>query len=197
VPFLRISVDTKLVTTVATERRDFVTVRLGGTVVDDDYADLSVSAVVSASDRGPEHRTWIDQLPLTAGQCVDIDLVEEAIETDLGKSFGELYPNRSGSHLTTLIDKASAIADIRKCPALRTGYKFAFTSSAGKVEHFSTMAEDHGFSFGVLWTYRHPDRARVSLHSYTLASIENDLPGHYFVRDTVGLGAGVKFRLGP
>jgi hypothetical protein len=197
VPFLRISVDANLVAAVATEGRDFVTVLLGGTVVDDEYADLSVSAVASVSDQKPDHRTWIDQSPLIAGQCVEVELVEKATETGLGKSFDELYPNYNGSHMTAPIDKASTIADIRKCPALRSGYKFAFTSSVGKVELFSTMTEDHGFSFNVLWTYRHPDRARVSLHSYTLAGIETDMPGHYFVRDTIGLGAGVKFRMVP
>ena len=191
--FLRVVVDSLPLATVASAGREFLTARVGGTIVDDDYADLTVSSYNRTLESEPESLTWINQMPLRAGQCIEIAFLENGAESEPGKTFEELYPNHEGK--IEPIDKASLFADIRKYPKLRNGYTLAYLSNSIANQTFATAPGDHGFLLNVLWNFHHPDRVSVSFHSYTISGVEAEEPAHYFVRERLGVGSSVKLQL--
>jgi hypothetical protein len=57
-----------------------------------------------------------------------------------------------------------------KRPKFHDAFSFKFHSSAGTEYAGQTEPREQGFGFTVLWNSFHPERARVSLNSYTLES---------------------------
>ena len=75
-PFLRVSVDGQSVASIVTDGLELVSVHVGGTRVNDEYADLGVSGGVYFGDGASDHRIWVDQMPLSVGQVVEVALLE-------------------------------------------------------------------------------------------------------------------------
>ncbi len=71
-PFVRITVDDVEVTTVDTQGRDVVSVQVGGSRIDPDYADLGVIGGTYPDDGTMDHRIWIQQMPLRLGQVIGL-----------------------------------------------------------------------------------------------------------------------------
>ena len=59
-----------------------------------------------------------------------------------------------------------------------------------------TSVTEHGYGFHVLWSSHKSDRARVSLHSYTLESPKKRENGTYHVQEHIFYGQSVIFEVG-
>jgi len=193
--FLRVAVDGQPIASIATDGLEVVSVHVGGTRLDDEYADLNVSGGVYSGDRASDHRIWVDQMPLTAGQVLDVSLLERDTAVGEGRSIEELYPARETAEPPTSIDKAEFFADLRRQPQLREGFTVRLTSSVGTASMFSTTPDEHGFGFSVLWNNMHPERVSVSLHAYTIDSVESGEPGRDHVRERLPVGGTVRLEL--
>lgn len=193
--FLRVTVDEIEVATVDTRGRDVVSIRVGGTRVDDDYADLGVTGGVYDHEATTDHRIWIDQMPLRIGQVVGVAFVEEGVQTGQGRTIAELYPGQSEARTPSPADRVELAGELRRTVQTRLGYQVRLVLPDGRAATLTTESGEHGFGFGVLWNRYGPDRMRVSLYSYTLESIAAKVPGRHTVRETFPLGSAVRLEL--
>jgi len=194
-PFLRVLVDDVDVATLDTQDREMAAVHAGGTRVDDDYADLSVSGGVYDPDVGVDHRIWVNQLPLKIGQTVTVALLENAIATGEGRTVDELYPGQHSEVSGTAASRSELAEEIRRLPQLRDGYTVRVTWDDKSPITFTTSPDEHGFLFSILWHSRHPNRMSVSLHAYTIDSIEAEASGRTSFGEKVNLGSHVRLEL--
>lgn len=194
-PFLRVLIDDTDVATVDTHDREVVVVHAGGTRVDDDYADLSVSGGVYSPERGIDHRIWVSQKPLEVGQTVTVELLEEAVATGQGRTIEELHPALASNPSSTPIDRSELANEIRSLPKLRDGYTVRVVPNDEGPITLVTAADEHGFLFSILWNNGHPHRVSVSLHAYTIDGIEAEQPGRTSYRGRIHLGSSVRLEL--
>jgi hypothetical protein len=193
--FLRVAVDGQPIASISTDGLEVVSVHVGGSRLDCEYADLNVSGGVYPEDGESDHRIWVDQMRLIAGQVVDVALLERDKAVGDGRTIGELYPASESVPVPTPIDKAEFFADLRRQPQLREGFTVRLTSSVGTTGMFSTASDDHGFGFSVLWNNMRPERVSVSLHAYSIDSMESGESGRDFVRERLPLGGTVRLEL--
>jgi hypothetical protein len=194
VTYLRIAIDDIEVATVDTDGRDVVTIHVGGSRADEDYADLGVTGGIYDSGGVTDHRIWIDQRFLRIGQAVDVAFVERGLQTGEGRSLSDLYPDSVGRDPTP-IDPGELAKEERQALRVRDRYQVRLTITSGVAVTLVTSADDHGFGFHVLWSKWNPDRVSVSLHTYAIDSVANGEPGRYAVRENMSVGEAVRLEL--
>lgn len=192
---IAVSVDGIPVATVCTESYDVLTVRVGGTRIDDEFAELDVSGGTYPDQGESTYLTWVNSVALEPGQTIRIALLENGATSHPGKTIDELFPEEERATTSDFKPTPELFEEIRALPRLRAGYSFRFHATGGKSFTGQTAPEEHGFGFTVLWNSRHPERASVSLHSYTLDGLEQRGPMNDHVREHIHFGQEVSFEL--
>ena len=196
-PALRISIDGIEVATVCTDGYDVLNARVGGTRIDDELATLGVFGTSQPENGKSVYRTWVNEIPMKLGQVVAISFLESAPTSHAGKTIEELFPEEED--LDQEFDfkvTAEMFADLRAMPELREKYSFRLKSSSGASFAGESKPDEHGFGFSVLWNSFHSERARVSLHSYTLESLEiRNRPLEYLFEESMNPESTVTFEL--
>lgn len=194
-PFLKVTVDGTAVATVDADGRDIVFVRVGGSRDDEDFADLSVTGGIYDYGGTSEHRIWVDQMRLAAGQTIGVEFLDDATPCGEGKTIEALYPDLPEFREPSPLDRAELAAEIRGLPLVRDGFTLRLTGSDGMSATHATTAEEHGFGFSVLWNRQRPDRLSVSLHCWTIDSVAAEKPGRTLSRQKVALPGRVHLEL--
>jgi hypothetical protein len=189
-PFLSVKVDGIPVANISTDGLEVVTVNVGGACIDDDYADLSVSGGVYSGDTA-DHRIWVDQLPLSVGQVVEVTFMEQGTPSGTGRTIAELYPELE-SNPPALSAEGDPFAEARTSPRLRSGYTVRVVSNDRPPTALTTTPDEHGFGFHVLWNNLRPGYVSVSLGSYTLESVEKQAPGRDAFCERVPVGTQLR-----
>ena len=192
--FLRVTVDGQPVAVVDTEGRDVVTIRVGGSVIDDEYADLAVAAGTYPDSGENDYRIWIDQMPLTTGQFVEVAHLEDDLATGIGKTVEELYPDCPPEPAEPL-DRSKLVESMRSSPRLRNGYVFEYASPSRPANQHTMESNEFGFGFNILWSSARPESASVSLNCYSIASFAAEEPGRTVLRERLTVGGRVSLRL--
>lgn len=194
-PFLRVKVDSSVVVEIPTDDCNIIACRVSGTRDDDAFADLSASSGIYGQGADDVHRIWLDCHQLLPGQSVEIEFVAA------GNQVGEGMPFDSSGSLEkpadySLADELHALAqELRNQPWIRTAYKFRYEASHTTVVDCSMAEDEYGFGFNVLWNDVHPGRVSVSLHAYTIDSVEQQRNGRDLVRERVSLEQSCKITL--
>lgn len=194
-PFLNVTVDGAAVATVCTDGRDILNVRVGGSRDDEDFADLSVTGGVYDRNGTTEHRTWVDQMRLAAGQVIGVELLTDATSRGEGKAIEELYPDSPEFHWPSPSDRAELTAEIRELPLVRDGFTLRLVGSDGISITHRTAPDEHGFGFSVLWNRQHPDRISMLLSCYTIDSVAAETLGRILSSQKVALPGWVHLEL--
>lgn len=194
-PALSVSIDGVTIATVCTDGYDVLSVRAGGTQIDDELATLDVSGGSYPEDGESTSLTWVSELSLLAGQIVEVSLLENAPSTHQGKTIEELFPDEAPTEQIDFTPTAEFLAELRTRPKLRDKFSFRLALSSEPVFAGETKPEEHGFGFTVLWNSFHPKYARVSLHSYTLDGLESHGPMNEHVVERIHYGSSVRFQL--
>jgi len=194
-PALTVSVDGVTLATVSTDGYDVMSVRASGTRVDEDLATLDLSGGSYPESGESTYLTWISEVPLQAGQVVTVTFLEEALTSHAGKTIEELFPDEPPSTQTDFKPTADMFAELRAMPTLRDRFSFRLVSSSGTNFAGETPLDEHGFGFTVLWNSHNPERARASLHSYTLNNLEARSPMNNHVEEKLHYGDWVQFEL--
>lgn len=194
-PALSVSVDGQHVATVSTDGLDSLSVGARGTLVDEEIADLDVSGGSYPKSGDSTYLTWVSEVPLRAGQVVIVSLLESASSTLEGKTIEEMFPDEPPATQTDFKPTAEMYRELRARPKFREKYAFRFESSLGTNFAGQTKSGEHGFGFSVHWNSFHPERARVSLHSYSLESLETRGPMNKHVEERIYCGDSVRFEL--
>jgi hypothetical protein len=194
-PALSVFVDGKHVATVCTDGLDSLSVDARGTLVDKEMSNLDVSGGNYPSGSDAMHLTWVTGVQLRAGQVVTVSLLESAASTLKGKTIDEMFPDEPQSAQTDFKPTARMYTEVRARPKFREKYGFQLESSLGTKFVGETEPGVHGFGFSVHWNSFHPERARVSLHSYSLESLEVRGPMSKHVEERIYFGDSVRFQL--
>jgi hypothetical protein len=195
-PALRISIDGNEVATVCTDGYDVLNARVGGTRIDDELATLGVAGTSQPENGESIYRTWVNEIPMQTGQVVAVSFLESAPNSHGGKTIEELFPEEDLVEEMDFTVTAEMFAELRAKPKLREKYSFRIKSSSGASFTGESKPDEHGFGFSVVWNSFHPERARISLHSYTLESLEiRNRPLEYLFEESVHAESTVTFEL--
>ncbi len=194
-PALSVSVDGNHIATVCTDGYDMLSVRISGTRVDENLAELEIAGGSFPEDGESNYLTWVNALPVQPGQSVSISFLENAKSSHLGKTIEELFPDEKLPETIDFKPTHEIFNELRAMPILRDRFSFWFESSAGTTFVGQTTPEEHGFGFTVLWNAWHPERAQVSLHSYTLDNLETRGPMNDHIEERIHYGERVRFEL--
>lgn len=194
-PALEIKVDGIKVATVNTESLDVFAVDIGGTQVDEELASLNVSGGKYPEGGSPTNLTWVAFSPLCAGQQVNVVFRESGQTSEPGKTIEELFPDEPATEQTDFTPTPEMFNELRAKPKLREKFLFKLVSSSGASFVGESAANEHGFGFSVLWNSFHPEQARVSLHAYTLDSLEAHSPPSYLFEEKIEYGASIEFHV--
>ena len=185
-PALHVSIDGNPIATVSTEGNEVLALSIHGSLVEEEFAHLDI-------DGGPQGKylAWIPQLPIKAGQSVLVQFLEHGESSCAGKTIEEMFPEEEVDRDMDFTSTAQQFAELRSKPKARE--RFSFNLSSGEICLSSeTRSDDYGFGFTVLWNSFHPERARFSLHSYTLDELESKAPMNYLAQERLNLGGEVK-----
>lgn len=173
-----------------------MSLHLHGTRVDESFAELDISGGRYPEDEPSTYLTWLASAPLKPGDLLEVTLQDEGETLHTGKTIEELFPEESISpEKTDFRPTADMFAELRAKARLRSGYSFSLTTSDGISYTGRTSEDEYGFGFSVLWNSYNPARARFSLHSYTLDSLEQRSPGRYHVSEHIQPFALVRLRV--
>lgn len=194
-PALSVSIDGNHIATVCTDGYDVLSVRISGTRIDENLAELEVAGGSFPEDGESNYLTWVNALPVQLGQSVSISFFENATSSHPGKTIEELFPDEKPPETSNFKPTSEIFNELRAMPILRDRFSFHLESSAGTKFVGQTTPEEHGFGFTVLWNAGHPERAQISLHSYTLDNLETRGPMNDHLKERIHYGEGIRFEL--
>jgi len=186
-PAFYITIDGNPIATVSTEGNEVLSMSISGTRIEENTAHLNFSG-------GPQgtYLTWIPELPLKEGQVVLVKFLEHGESSCAGKTIDELFPDEEVDPNIDFTPTPEIFAELRSRQRFRNRYSFKLAATDIVVNDV-TRPDDHGFGFHVLWNSFTPERARFSLHSYTLDELESKKPGNYYAEGRLSFGAVVEF----
>jgi hypothetical protein len=195
-PALSVFIDEELVVTVNCDKFDVMSVRVSGTRAEEEFASLVVSGGAYPEAGESTSLTWVNEVPLEPGQTVRVQFLENAASTAPGKTIEELFPGEEPSEEFDFTPTEQMFEELRAKPKQRNGWSFEYQSPEGQRAVANTTPEEHGFGFTVLWNSHRPSRASVSLHSYTIDSLQRREPGNDHAREYLQFSQSVAIRVG-
>ena len=194
-PVVSVFLDGKKLVSVRTEENDVLSVCLGGTRVEDEFAELYMSAGSHRGSGESTHLIWLNSLSVLPGQLVKVELSEDGETSEVGKTIDELFPNEKTDETFDFNTTEEMFSELRARPARRPGFKFEVKHSAGPSASAETTPDQHGFGFSVLWNVHRPQRASVSLHTYSIDNMEQRTPMKYHLQEHLELGQSVSVKV--
>jgi hypothetical protein len=195
-PTFTASLNGALLAQVCTDGFEVMSVSVQGTCVEEELAELLMTG-----GKYPEHGesiylTWVNSVPLQAGDLVEVTIQDEGETSYAGKTLAELFPEEAEScEEMNFTPTPELFAELRARPRLRQGFRFQLETSRGTTYVGETSEPEHGFGFSVLWNSHRPRRASMSLHSYTIDSMEHRGPMRDHVREYLEPFTSVRFRV--
>jgi len=194
-PGFIVTLDGKRLVAVSTEGLNVLTVRVHGDVIGPEFAFVDVSGGHYGDEQYNKHLIWVNEREIDPGDEVEVAFRKETLTSEPGKTIEELYPGHE-AEVGRWQSVEEVFKDLAKTPKVREQFAFQVVSPSGEVIKSRTEANDHGFGFSVLWDWTHPDIARVSLTSSSLAAVENRQGGTKHARIRLKLDQSVKLRVG-
>lgn len=194
-PALSVSIDGNLLATVCADGLDSLSVGVRGTLVDEEIADIDVHGGSYPENGDSTFLIWVGETYLQCGQVVTVSLLETASSTLQGKTIEEMFPDEQASIHTTFKPLPEMVEELRGRPKFREKFAFRLESSLGTKFVGETKPGEFGFAFSVHWNSFHPERASVSLHSYSLEDLEARGPLNYYASERICYGDSVRFEL--
>ena len=194
-PALRVFVDKAIIATVCTDGYEILSMQVSGTLVDEEFAKLDVTGGKYSGDADTNHLIWVSEMPLQAGQTIAVEMLEDAATSFPGKTIDELFPSDNSTEIEAFKLTSEMFDELRNKSKTRDRIAFHLSSSSDTSVDGHIAGEDHGFGFSVLWDAGRPTSARVSLHSYTLDSLQHNGPLRYYVKEKLGIGNSVLLKL--
>ena len=193
-PAIAISVNGKHLVTVSTGGRNVVSVNVHGDMIGPELASMHVSGGRYGEGEENEHLIWVDQLEIQPEDEVSVAFLANATDSHAGKTIEELYPEHE-SPMGPWQSHEQLFEELSKEARFRLGFAFQLSNGFGEEISAQTVTEDHSFGFSILWNWMHPERARVSLSSNSLAGISSRTGGTDHASFYLKYGENTKLRV--
>lgn len=194
-PSVAVEVDSTPVATIRCDEFHVVAIRVSSTRIEDTFATLEVTASTHPETGESTFLMWVHDYALQPGQVITVRLMEEGETTGEGKTIDDLYPDEDPGEHQEPKSEAEGFQELRAMPALRGGYTFTLNSPTHPSYSGATQPDEHGFSFNLLWNWLRPNRAGLSLSSYTIDSIEKRTPSREHSREYILAGQSATLRV--
>ena len=195
-PTLTAVLNGKQLAQVCAEWLDILSVRVHGTRVDDEFADLEMSGGQYPEQGNSTYLTWISSVSLKPRDLLEVTFSDAGNTSHAGKTIDELFPNEPASpEKVDFAPTSEMFEELRAKQHIRCGHGFTLTTSEGVNYTGRTNDSEHGFGFSVVWNSHRPERANLSLHSYTIDSMEHKQPMRDHVREYIQAPYSVVFRV--
>lgn len=192
---LSIFLDNILLARVRTDGFEVLGVRAGGVRSDNEFADIDMSAGSYTDDQAKTHLIWINSQPISADQELRLEFADSGSNSHEGKTIEDLFPDEATGLVSGSPSATEILAEFWQRPPVRDGYSFDVRLPDGESVRSKSSPEDLGFGFSVLWNSYNPDKASVSLYTYTRENMEQSSPGTYHVRTHLQPGQGVSIKI--
>ena len=195
-PTISVSLNGQLLASVATDGYDVLSVHVHGIRTDSEFATVDMNGGSYPEGQESTYLTWISSTLLSPGDSVDVKFADSGQTSHPGKTIDELFPNEpADSQRTDFKATSEMFAELRAKPQLRGGYGFSLTLPSGTHYEGRTNEAEHGFGFSVVWNSHRPQRASVSLHSYTIDSMEHEQPMRDHASEYIAPTTTVRFQV--
>jgi len=165
----------------STEGLDIVSVRVHGDCIGPELATLSASGGHFGNEKDEKYLIWLNEQEIVEGDAVEIAFHEKTDTSDPGQTIQDLYPNETSQFRPDQsIEKT--ISELALMPRIRKHFLFHVETSMDETIHAQTGTNEHSFGFSVVWHWRRPDVAKVSLTSNSLEGIRNRKDGSEHAR---------------
>ncbi|PHV08610.1 hypothetical protein CSQ96_03445 [Janthinobacterium sp. BJB412] len=190
-PTFCISVNDKAVATVNTDGYQVLSIGVGGSLDREELATLDVSGGSFPADGPSTYLTWVQELPLLAGQRVVVEMREHGASSHAGKTAAELFPDEPPCSRTDFTLTDSMFEELARRPVFRDKLAFECQSMDGDRRAGRTVAEERNVRFNVLWNWLEPESARVAVRSYSLADLRGRRLGTRHMEERLRCGGAV------
>jgi hypothetical protein len=196
VPAISVSLNGQLLASVATDGYDVISVHVHGIRTDSEFATLDMSGGSYPEGQESTYLTWVNSTLLAPGDSVEVRFTESGQTSHPGKTIDELFPDEPGdSERKDFKATPEIFTELRAKPQLRGGYGFSLALPSGSLYEGRTNDAEHGFGFSVVWNSHRPERANVSLHSYTIDSMEHQQPMRDHAREYIAPANTVRLQV--
>lgn len=196
-PALAVTLNGDPLVTVSSEGLSLVDVHVSGDRLVPELAILRVTGGYYEDGGAKTYLIWEEERHLDSGDEVLVSLLEGGHDSRAGQTIDQLYPENAPSDGQWQPEPIEEIVrELEQRPKLHDRFAFSVTLPSGDSTEGTTLPVEHGFAFHVSWVWLHPERARVSLHTYTLQSLIDQAGSRDHVRINLSAGESVKLRVG-
>jgi hypothetical protein len=196
-PALAVVLNGGALVTVGTDGLDAVEVRVGGDRRGPEVGHVEVSGGAYPEGRESTYLIWQPERALSARDTLSVTLLEHGHSSRAGQTIDQLYPGDASHDTTRPASLGRTVQALMREPLRFAALGFRLVGPDGRVTEGRTTADEFGFGFHVSWIAQRPDRARVSLRTYTLQSLLDHQRGRYHAEAWVHYGQGVTFTVIP
>lgn len=176
-PSLSVHVDGALLARVRTDSYEVLQVQVHGARIEEEFAMVEMSGGSYPEGKESTYHIWVNSVPLQAGQEVEVVFDADGETSHPGRTIDQLFPGETGNSQPEDFRPTSEMFEaLRAKPILREGYSLTLFGPDGVVFDGHTDSTTHGFGFSVVWNSFYPERANLSLHSYTLDNLKQGTP---------------------
>ncbi len=193
-PALAVTLNGELLATVSTLGLNVVSVRVHGDVNGPDFASIGANGGLYGEAKESIHMIWIDERQVRPDAEIAVTLLQNACESHAGRTIEELYSKDEIAE-EPVKSNEEVFDHLSKKRKIREGFSFHVVPPNGELIIARTAEDDYSFGFSVLWNWMNPDRARVSLHSFTLENLRCGTNGSDHVTFRLAFDEMVRLRI--
>ena len=193
-PGLAVTLNGTRLAEVTTEGLNVLGVRVHGDVLGPEFACVDVSGGLYGEGENSKHLIWVNEQGIAPGDEIEVSLLETVEMSHAGKTIEELFPDEK-EPMGPRQPLEDMFRELSKRPKIRDHFTFYAVGPANEIISCATSYGDHSFGFSILWNWQHPERARVSLSSNSLESIEKRVGGTDHANFVLHFGQRVKIRV--
>lgn len=194
-PLIAVEIDGQRVAAARCDDFHVVDARVSGSLVEPQFSTVELTTSTYPESGEGTYLIWLNEIELKAGQVIELKLLSDGEVIGAGKTIEELYPNGDDREPPPGKSINECFRELRLKPNLRAGYNFR-SSMPTRANHFSgTELGEFGFGFGLLWNRFRPNRASLSLSTWSIDSVQFDTPSREHFREYIVPGQGGTLRV--
>jgi hypothetical protein len=194
-PALSVTPNGESLVCVATDGFDVIDVGTSGDLLGPEHATLRISGGSCPDGQESQYLIWESERTLVPGDALSVTFLADGTTSRRGKTIEELYPDERPTRKEPFAPAEQVVQELKQMPKAFDSLAFEFVGPDGNSVRAQTAREEHGFAFTVLWNSQRPERARVSVRTYTLDSLITKENGKYYADAKLVFGQRVALKI--
>lgn len=187
-----ISLNEKHLVSISMDDLQVFSFQVHGDVLGEEFSQIYISGG-NYEGGNEKYLIWADSLEINGGDEIRVRFLDNVSTSHSGKTIDELHstdPLPEGPNQPL----EAVFTDLGSRPKLRNKFEFKVTPPSGQELASQSEPNDFSYGFSVLWNWKNPSIAKVSLTSNSLEKIKNRENGFVHTRFKLDFGQEVAFR---